>query len=606
MKIKRSVPKEHLKQLCDYYGITVDSKATKPEIHKILSEFDEEKFLFQQGNKINVEELSKIKYSSTVDPHYHDGNLYYGNADFSTIQLRILNLETFEEKTLDFNSIPLRDCFDTRLFFEKNQLHGIFPSEDIYRFDLSKNIVFPPRILKDETSEIRDSRIPFEFVQKKGSKLYFSKIIFSYCLFCVDLGTNIKTRIIKRDNELLKFMCVLEQGVLALKGGLFHIFDWKGNSILVESLKHLYFANCYYQEENDLLYISNGRLHNSVVSNEIIVLNSKDLENPLKRYWTSHRINCDSTFVHGEYLYFLKVFNNQTNNKSGFSRTKLVESNSLSSMIKNPTFSDFTILMNEKKFFLHKFILSEFTNLDLSKDEMSLKMTESTFTKAIQFMYDGLIPSLESFEVSELETNLKMKIQNANQFFESYTRMLNASEYYDFVIKFDNETEFKCHKLILSRSSDYFKSLFLGNFDDSKNSEMFIEEISPDHMAWILEYFYVSTFSIDNAELIIDLIETSQFLICEDLIHYLNEKLILSLNDQNVFAILKYSAKEENIVLQNKCLYLIKKNYSVEVLMKLFVNHSEEIFSFSFKNDMKEYDLIEELDSIEPPKKKKK
>jgi hypothetical protein len=185
--------------------------------------------------------------------------------------------------------------------------------------------------------------------------------------------------------------------------------------------------------------------------------------------------------------------------------------------------------------------------------------------------------------------------------------MLNASEYYDFVIKFDNETEFKCHKLILSRSSDYFKSLFLGNFDDSKNSEMFIEEISPDHMAWILEYFYVSTFSIDNAELIIDLIETSQFLICEDLIHYLNEKLILSLNDQNVFAILKYSAKEENTMLQNKCLYLIKKNYSVEVLMKLFVNHSEEIFSFSFKNDMKEYDLIEELDSIEePPKKKKK
>jgi hypothetical protein len=636
MKIKNSVGKIQLKQLCEYYGLTFNIKATKTILFEILTEFDEEKFLIQKGNKTIIEELNRINFQC-VPPFCRDGKLYFSNykpnyfcnSSFEAFTMNLLNLETFEQKSFEFNTLTRHNFLHFNIFFHQNQMFGFGRSGEIFAVNLTEGTTSPSLEIQDQTLENRFNSDSYQFLQYKDSKVYFTKYYRPDCLYCIDLELKTKSEILKQkliseQDTFIKLVCVLDQGILLKSNGIFHICDWSGNWTLIESLKHLYDANAYLHVENDLLYISNGTLFHfdSVVSNEIFVFSSKDLENPLKRFWTSQKVRCESTVVHGDYIYFLKVFNEDSKKKFGFSRTKLIENATFSSVLNNSTFSDITLIVNEKKFYSHKFILSAFTSLDLSKSELNIKMSETTFVKAIEFMYDGIVPSLDSFEISELKTNLFMKIQKSEEFFDNYKRMLNSSEFFDFVIKFDSETEFKCHKIILSRESEYFKSLFLGNFDDSNNSEICIEEISPDHMALILEYFYCKSMTTDNVELLVDLIDSSKFLICNHLNHYLNDKLLNSLNAQNVFAILKHAMKEENESLQNKCFHLIKKNYSVEELMKLFMNYSSEMFSFSLKTvamkelqeeeeAMKEEEgeekIEEEIKIIEfPPKKKQK
>jgi hypothetical protein len=603
MKIKNSLGKIQLKQLCEYYGLTVDLKTTKANLFQILSEFDEDKFLIQKGNKILIEDLSKINFQH-VPPYCKDGKLYIGVVPkWTELILTQINLETFEKIIFKFYC---KTQFN--IFFHQNQMYGFSRSGEIFSVDLTNSTTIHffnvDRILVGFNEY-------YEFVQYKNSKIYFSKF---NILYCFDFETKKKTEILKFVTDTyVKFICVMDQGIILKSIGVLQFCDWNGNWTLIECLKHLFDANVYLQEETDLLYVSNGYLfhYESVVSNEILVFSTKDLENPLKRFWTNQKVICESMVVHGDYIYFLKVFE-ENKRRFGFSRTKLIENPTFSSLLKSPNFSDLTLIVNEKKFYAHKFILSAFTTLNLSKSELRIKMSDSTFTKAMEFMYDGIIPTLDTFEISELKTILHMKIQNSDQFFDNYKQILNSSDYSDFVIKFDNETEFKCHKIILSRESEYFKSLFLGNFDDSNNSEISIEEISPDHMALILEYFYCKSMATENVELMVDLIDSSKFLICNDLICYLNDKLIYSLNAQNVFAILKYATKEENEILQNKCYQLIKKNYSVEELMKLFLNYSSEMFSFSLKTEsIKEMEESEnffedDCETIEPPTKKQK
>jgi hypothetical protein len=586
MKIKNSLPKSSLLNICKYFGLSVNLKTSKSELFKIISDFDEEKYQLTKSNKVVVEEISKIIGSnSTV---YREGKLYDGIIKNSSIVIIVLDLETLET---NHYTIPVSKMIQPmNLFFYEDELYAFTFNAEIFTIDLSKLTI------------------------SNYSKLFLT---IKFCLFRFQSATKVFFQNAEtghnysydlKSKEILELPFNIENEALTKLYGVFYKFDSESGKLdPIELLKHLYNANSFLKKETGLLYISNGTLFQSdgIVSNEILVFSQNDLKNPLKKYWTSEKVRCVSTFVHGDYIYFNGVFQCEKDPKVGLSRAKLVDNESFSLMLRNPYFSDFTFVVNDQKYFSHKFILSEFTELDLSGNELIIKMNEPTFKKAMEFIYDGIIPSLDSSEISELKDKLQMKIQST-PYVDFYKRMLSSSDYFDFIIK-SNEAEIKCHRLILSRESEYFKSLFLGNFNDSNNKEITFEEMSTKHIELILEYFYCRSLTTENIELIIELIESSNFLVCPDFTQFANDKLLSLLNSQNLFGILKYASKEGNIYLKNKCVQMIKNNYSVEDLLELILKCDGEIFSLSVSETLNvQENEKEEIETDEPPKKKRK
>jgi hypothetical protein len=583
MKIKNSLPKSSLLNICKYFGLSVNLKTTKYELFKIISEFDEEKYQLTKSNKVVVEEISKtIGSDSTV---YHEGKLYDGITKNSSIVIIVLDLETLET---NHYTIPVSKMIQSmNLFFYEDELYAFTFNAEIFTIDLSKLTI-------SNYSELFPTIKYCLFRFQSATKMFFQN---------AETGRNYSYNL--KSKEILELPFNVENEALTKLYGVFYKFDSESGKLdPIESLKHLYNANSCLKKETGLLYISNGTLFQAdgIFSNEILVFSQKDLENPLKEYWTSEKVRCVSTFVHGDYIYFNGVFQGEKDQKVGLSRAKLVDNESFSLVLKNPSFSDFTFIVNDQKYFSHKFLLSEFTKLDLSGNELTIKMNEPTFKKAMQFIYDGIVPSLDSSEISELKDKLQMKIKSTTPYVDFFKRMLSSSDYFDFAIK-SGEAEIKCHKLILFRESEYFKSLFLGNFNDSNNKEITFEEMSTKHIELILEYFYCRSLTTENVELIMELIESSNFLICPDFTQFANDKLLSLLNSQNLFGILKYASKEGNVYLKNKCVQMIKNNYSVEELLELILKCDGEIFSLSSVSGTLN---VQEIETDEPPKKKRK
>jgi hypothetical protein len=573
-------------KICQYYGLDVNDKMKKSKVFEMFSNFEEEKLFVENGNLCLVEELSDKKFGGNI--------YYYENKVFSNFPfLKVLILESFEEKY--FEHVGMKPC-PMHVFDFQNKLYGIDKNSKIYSIDVPEFKIFP-----EESLEIPSETESYDFFQCKDSKIYFVKYYSSdhnVSLLEFDLiSKSVTEKIEILSPTYCKLKCILEKGFLFSVNGNFNVFHRNGGFTPIESLSHICFGNFFYQKETDLLYVSNGSLieNGSLSSNEIFIFSSKDLEKPLKKFWTSKRIFCESIFVHRDYIYFCHSRIESLNIYKIFYRSKLMLK-SFSLTLKNPSFSDFTFIVNDQKYFSHKFILSKFTKLDLFEDELTIKMNEPTFKKAMEFIYDGIVPSLDSSEISELKDKLQMKIKNNDQYCIGYKDIILNSNHFDFLIKFD-KIEFKCHKLILSRESEYFKTLFHGNFNDSNINEIVFNELSPNQIGYILFYFYSHSLIIESVELMIALIEPSKFLICNHFTDFLKSKLMISVKKKNVIMIFKYAFKEKDELLQKECMELIKKHYTVEDLMKLIANCSCDI--------SKEPVPFEE-DMIEPQRKKQK
>ncbi len=71
----------------------------------------------------------------------------------------------------------------------------------------------------------------------------------------------------------------------------------------------------------------------------------------------------------------------------------------------------------------------------------------------------------------------------------------------DITIQVENQ-QFKAHKIILAGSSPYFRAMFAGALEESKQSTVVIHDIPPNVMAILLDYCYSSTIEItqENAQ----------------------------------------------------------------------------------------------------------
>ncbi|XP_040022824.2 kelch-like protein 40b [Gasterosteus aculeatus] len=73
--------------------------------------------------------------------------------------------------------------------------------------------------------------------------------------------------------------------------------------------------------------------------------------------------------------------------------------------------------------------------------------------------------------------------------------LLENDKLVDCVLKIKDK-EFPCHRLVLCACSSYFRSIFLSDLEESKKSEIVLEDVEPGVMGLILKYLYTSKINV--------------------------------------------------------------------------------------------------------------
>eukprot|EP01080_Neovahlkampfia_damariscottae_P003312 gene3312-5753_t len=281
---------------------------------------------------------------------------------------------------------------------------------------------------------------------------------------------------------------------------------------------------------------------------------------------------------------------------------KFKEIESFSSIVKKPQFSDVEIILNGmKKFYSHKFILSKFTNLDMSKEKIYIDMNGNIFMKFIEYAYTGCT-ELNKKEIDEISKQFGLEIQNFVQFQKIYSKIYDDQEYTDFIIKSENGKEIKCHKILLGFQSEYLKSIV------EEKSEIELKRIPYDALSAIIKIFYTKKIETQSAEEVIDLFKYSRILKNSSMKTLFISTLFSLLNLKNVFAIHKFAIEENISSLKKKTIELLKKKYSLKEICELFLSFSDDLFSFRLfeKLEEKHDDFKTDIEIDEEPKSKKR
>ena len=66
----------------------------------------------------------------------------------------------------------------------------------------------------------------------------------------------------------------------------------------------------------------------------------------------------------------------------------------------------------------------------------------------------------------------------------------SETKYTDFCLKVDSGEEFKCHKIMLARSSSFFSAMLENEFQETKNNCVKVKEFKAETVLHFLEYIY--------------------------------------------------------------------------------------------------------------------
>ncbi|CAO4367354.1 unnamed protein product [Caenorhabditis nigoni] len=171
-------------------------------------------------------------------------------------------------------------------------------------------------------------------------------------------------------------------------------------------------------------------------------------------------------------------------------------------------------------------------------------------------------------------TDLKPYLVNGHldvhvKIFSNYPEKENLRNYDDDVAKETSDVlliienqKFYVSKLFLAAHSSYFKSLFLGNFDESKKSEIELKDIDPNDFQDFLELIYgesnVQDETVEGILAIADFFDAkTAFRRCEDFL------MTSSKNSKKFGLSIKY--KMDN--LKNKCLSEMKNSDDVRGIL---------------------------------------
>ena len=154
-----------------------------------------------------------------------------------------------------------------------------------------------------------------------------------------------------------------------------------------------------------------------------------------------------------------------------------------------------------------------------------------------------------------LEENTKISAAFNNEFLS------------DITLKFGKKSFF-CHKIILAQASEYFKLLFSSKMKESKEKEIFLNEIQDsDAMEDFLYYCYNYNIEIQKKNAIPLQMLAHQFQV--EKLEILASNFIQSnLNEENYCDLLEHSEKYQLKSIYETCLNIILKNF--EKVFRLF------------------------------------
>ncbi|KAF1767456.1 hypothetical protein GCK72_007415 [Caenorhabditis remanei] len=156
----------------------------------------------------------------------------------------------------------------------------------------------------------------------------------------------------------------------------------------------------------------------------------------------------------------------------------------------------------------------------------------------------------------QLTAEIHVKIKNTAGIYKDNLRSFDETmeEFSDVVLDV-NEQKFYVLKLYLAAHSPYFKALFLGNFNDSKKSEIKLTGIGADDFQKYLELLYgehpINEYTCEGLLLVADMLDTP-------LVRRKCEKFLLEKTEKTLKKKLELSARYNLESLKKKCLAGIK------------------------------------------------
>eukprot|EP01080_Neovahlkampfia_damariscottae_P003299 gene3299-5740_t len=596
MKVTSSLDETSLLKICEHFSIPYDKKINKKQLIQLLADFDEVSFFSKHGKVVTLEEAPMIPFEENSIVENDEILNIKSSFDGLNQILHSFNFKTEKKTEISFTA----EYEDTResglmVFFAQDEKYYFLSGNTIFLLNFEKKITEKIDTLKiDET--IQHKRVEICCKKNENLSVYVGNSVFEYNFKKKTQREFIIEHPIMKDpiEKLLKV-----KDIFIVKFIFNETYYYFLEDLGLKEIVMLHKNSCVCCG-NDLIYFVGGEIIHGVPSNEILVWDPDEFDF-IQKFYTKSSVLISSTFMTDDSLFLInsKLTGSMSKKVQNF-RVKLEVKKSvlMSKLIESPKYSDFTIQLNDgKKFFLHKFILSKFTNLNMKKNEILTKMDELLFKKSIKYMYDGTI-NCSKDEAKIIEKEFGLKIGGLNEHYKVFSKILESKDHFDITLKGEN-ISIQCHKLILSFESDYFKSLFESGFKESSSTEISIEEISDEHLNIIVQYFYSKNIDSNDPKEIGELLENSKFLLSSGLNDFLNQKLISMVNKNNVFYIFEYAFNQENEKLKDAVIEIMKNFYSIENVLDLMMTKSDSLFS--------NVDLVDQLiQETENPNKKRK
>eukprot|EP01080_Neovahlkampfia_damariscottae_P002397 gene2397-2861_t len=571
----------HIKKYCNYYGIPTEEK-TESELIQLLNQVNDKQFIEQKQN-LSLEELhiDYLQISKTCTM-FMNGFLYTITTNRDKIStLTILHLAGFfiaqtVELTSNFNI-----NFEKKgLFFYKETLYYMFDSS-LFSIDIQTGEV---EIEIKENSGILPPGGEFLTCQNDKIWILASDLnsVLVYHLktkkleIAIQFDHNVKYDV---QNIISMVDNLILPDIINLKTFTrFHMMQVNNsesyfNSMLFILEKIIFGA---YYLENDVLYVGGGFLNHylGLKSNEVHVFDFKDEKHEV--HYLPIRIHPDFVYFDGENMYMINS-SNEYNNISHFRITFSPKTPSkFEPLLASKKYSDIIIQVEKKNYKLHKFILHEFTLLDLNKDFIELDISTYEMKFIIEWMYKGSTKmDPDVLNNDRIKRNFGITINEIKE--NNHISLFNLIEYsksfHDFeIICEGGKFKFYVHKAILYFKSDYFKLLFDGEFQDSKSTSVNLNDFSKHDIGTLMKYFYLEEVIPKDFKEIVHFIDLSQFFLSEGFENKLWSCMHCVIDKTNCFSIYEFISDfktDESKKMKKVALKFIKQFYTIKDVMKI-------------------------------------
>ena len=117
---------------------------------------------------------------------------------------------------------------------------------------------------------------------------------------------------------------------------------------------------------------------------------------------------------------------------------------------------------------------------------------------------NAILKKMATSNQLHLESGISSEFESKGHYkngFKIFHEFYNGGMLYDVEIKVGNKS-FKCHKIVLSCVSDYFRTMFTSEMTESRQSEITIHDIDESAMEKLVQFAYTSKIqlSIDNVQ----------------------------------------------------------------------------------------------------------